>query len=145
MRAFLRKQFGGPDVLEIREILEPEPKAGHAVIRVKGFGINHIEKLQVPPDPLDRVATPADHLPPRAIRCQALGFPATASRDSSHHCGRTQQDPKSNALVGTALASCNFLHPFESPCLSQRGEQLRSNQVRLLWRSLYGYGLILRR
>jgi len=51
MRAFLRKQFGGPDVQEIREILEPEPKAGHAVIRVKGFGINHAEKLQVPPDP----------------------------------------------------------------------------------------------
>ena len=44
MRAILRKQFGGPDVLEIREILEPEPKAGHAVIQVKALGINHAEK-----------------------------------------------------------------------------------------------------
>jgi NADPH:quinone reductase-like Zn-dependent oxidoreductase len=44
MRAILRKQFGGPDVLEIREITEPEPKAGHAVIQVKAFGINHAEK-----------------------------------------------------------------------------------------------------
>src|SRR5215472_1059888 len=44
MRAILRKQFGGPDVLEIREIPEPEPKAGHAVIRVKAFGVNHAEK-----------------------------------------------------------------------------------------------------
>ena len=44
MRAILRKQFGGPDVLEIREIPEPEPKAGHAVIQVKAFGINHAEK-----------------------------------------------------------------------------------------------------
>jgi NADPH:quinone reductase len=43
MRAILRKQFGGPDVLEIREIPEPEPKAGHAVIQVKAFGINHAE------------------------------------------------------------------------------------------------------
>jgi NADPH:quinone reductase-like Zn-dependent oxidoreductase len=43
MRAILRTQFGGPDVLEIREIPEPEPKAGHAVIRVKAFGINHAE------------------------------------------------------------------------------------------------------
>src|SRR5215475_10686195 len=43
MRAILRKQFGGPDVLEIHEIPEPEPKAGHAVIRVKAFGINHAE------------------------------------------------------------------------------------------------------
>ena len=43
MRAILRKQFGGPDVLEIREIPQPEPKAGHAVIQVKAFGINHAE------------------------------------------------------------------------------------------------------
>jgi NADPH:quinone reductase-like Zn-dependent oxidoreductase len=43
MRAILRKQFGGPDVLEIREIPEPEPKAGHAVIQVKAFGVNHAE------------------------------------------------------------------------------------------------------
>jgi NADPH:quinone reductase-like Zn-dependent oxidoreductase len=32
MRAILREQFGGPDVLEIREMPEPEPKAVHAVI-----------------------------------------------------------------------------------------------------------------
>src|SRR5262247_2898561 len=44
MRAILRKRFGGPEVLEIREIPEPEPKTGHAVIQVKAFGINHAEK-----------------------------------------------------------------------------------------------------
>src|SRR5262245_42146789 len=44
MRAILRTGFGGPDVLEIREIPEPEPKARHAVIQVKAFGINHAEK-----------------------------------------------------------------------------------------------------
>src|SRR5580693_4443844 len=43
MRAILRKQFGGPDVLVIREIPKPEPKSGHAVIEVKAFGINHAE------------------------------------------------------------------------------------------------------
>src|SRR6266850_4690818 len=43
MRAILRTRFGGPEVLEIREILEPEPKAGEAVIQVKAFGINHAE------------------------------------------------------------------------------------------------------
>src|SRR5579863_4493055 len=43
MRAILRKQFGGPDVLEIREIPEPEPKDGHVVIEVKAFGLNHAE------------------------------------------------------------------------------------------------------
>jgi NADPH:quinone reductase-like Zn-dependent oxidoreductase len=43
MRAILRKRFGAPEVLAIREIAEPEPKAGHAVIEVKAFGLNHAE------------------------------------------------------------------------------------------------------
>jgi NADPH2:quinone reductase len=43
MRAILRTEFGGPDVLVIREMPEPEPKDGHAVIEVKAFGLNHAE------------------------------------------------------------------------------------------------------
>src|SRR6476661_248439 len=43
MRAILRTGFGGPEVLEIREIPEPEPKADHVVIEIKAFGINHAE------------------------------------------------------------------------------------------------------
>ena len=43
MRAILRKQLGGPDVLEIREVPEPEPKNGHAVIEIRAFGVNHAE------------------------------------------------------------------------------------------------------
>src|SRR3954451_14780789 len=43
MRAILRTGFGGPEVLVIREIPEPEPKDGHAIIEVKAFGLNHAE------------------------------------------------------------------------------------------------------
>src|SRR3954447_23299027 len=43
MRAILRTEFGGPEVLVIREIPEPEPLDGHAVIEVKAFGLNHAE------------------------------------------------------------------------------------------------------
>ncbi|MHC5537103.1 alcohol dehydrogenase catalytic domain-containing protein, partial [Singulisphaera rosea] len=43
MRAILRTEFGGPEVLVIREIPEPEPVEGHAVIEVKAFGLNHAE------------------------------------------------------------------------------------------------------
>src|ERR1700760_240725 len=43
MRAILRTQFGGPEVLVIRELPEPEPKEGHAVIEIKAFGLNHAE------------------------------------------------------------------------------------------------------
>jgi NADPH:quinone reductase len=43
MRAILRTRFGGPEVLVIREMPEPEPKEGQAVIEVKAFGLNHAE------------------------------------------------------------------------------------------------------
>src|SRR6266478_3649564 len=43
MRAIMRTSFGGPETLVIREIPEPEPKEGHAVIEIKAFGINHAE------------------------------------------------------------------------------------------------------
>src|SRR5215813_3550912 len=43
MRAILRTGIGGPDVLVIREIPETEPKAGHAMIQVRAFGLNHAE------------------------------------------------------------------------------------------------------
>jgi NADPH:quinone reductase-like Zn-dependent oxidoreductase len=43
MRAILRTGFGGPAVLVIREIPDPEPKDGHAVIDVKAFSLNHAE------------------------------------------------------------------------------------------------------
>ncbi len=43
MRAILRTGFGGPDVLVIRDIPEPEPREGQAVIQVKAFGLNHAD------------------------------------------------------------------------------------------------------
>src|SRR5499425_1420632 len=43
MRAIVREKFGGLDSLVIKEIPEPEPKAGHVVIQIKAFGINHAE------------------------------------------------------------------------------------------------------
>jgi NADPH2:quinone reductase len=43
MHAILRTGFGGPEVLVIRELPEPEPKNGHVVIQVKAFGLNHAE------------------------------------------------------------------------------------------------------
>ncbi len=43
MRAIVRDGFGGVEHLLIKEIPEPEPMPGHAVIQVKAFGINHAE------------------------------------------------------------------------------------------------------
>lgn len=43
MRAIVLEKFGGLDSLVIKEIPEPEPKAGYVVIQVKAFGLNHAE------------------------------------------------------------------------------------------------------
>lgn len=43
MRAIVLEKFGGLDSLVYQDIPEPEPKAGHVVIQVKAFGINHAE------------------------------------------------------------------------------------------------------
>ena len=43
MQAILLEKFGGLDSLVYKEIPEPEPEIGTAVIRIKAFGINHAE------------------------------------------------------------------------------------------------------
>jgi NADPH2:quinone reductase len=43
MRAIVIKQYGGPEQLVIEERPEPQPKPGHVVIEVRGFGVNHAE------------------------------------------------------------------------------------------------------
>src|SRR3974377_1797035 len=43
MRAIVLEKFGGLDSLVYNDIPEPEPKAGHVVIEIKAFGINHAE------------------------------------------------------------------------------------------------------
>src|SRR5271156_4193993 len=43
MRAIVIKQYGDPDVLSIEERPDPKPQAGHVLIEVKAFGVNHAE------------------------------------------------------------------------------------------------------
>ena len=43
MRAIIRKSFGDPGVLSIQDLPAPQAKAGHVLIEVKAFGINHAE------------------------------------------------------------------------------------------------------
>jgi NADPH:quinone reductase len=40
MKALCFSRFGGPEVLEIREIPDPEPRPGHAVVRLEAIGLN---------------------------------------------------------------------------------------------------------
>jgi NADPH:quinone reductase-like Zn-dependent oxidoreductase len=43
MKAIVIDKFGAVENLVYRELPEPEPKAGHVVIEIKAFGINHAE------------------------------------------------------------------------------------------------------
>lgn len=43
MRAIVLEKFGGLDSLVYKDIPEPKPMAGHVVIQIKAFGINHAE------------------------------------------------------------------------------------------------------
>jgi NADPH:quinone reductase len=43
MRAIVLDGFGGLEALTYRDIPDPEPLAGHVVIEIKAFGINHAE------------------------------------------------------------------------------------------------------
>jgi NADPH:quinone reductase-like Zn-dependent oxidoreductase len=43
MQAMIIREFGGPDVLELRELPDPVAGPGEVLIRVRAFGINHAE------------------------------------------------------------------------------------------------------
>ncbi len=45
MRALYIRKFGGPDVLEVRELEEPEPDEGEVRVRVHAVGLNFAEVM----------------------------------------------------------------------------------------------------
>lgn len=40
MKALVFEEFGGPDVLSYRDVPNPEPLAGHAIVRTRAIGLN---------------------------------------------------------------------------------------------------------
>jgi NADPH:quinone reductase len=43
MKAMVRREYGGPEVLELRELEVPVPGAGEVLIEVRAFGLNRAE------------------------------------------------------------------------------------------------------
>lgn len=43
MKAAAFRRFGGPEVLEYMDLPDPEPRAGHVVVRVLACGVNRLE------------------------------------------------------------------------------------------------------
>jgi synaptic vesicle membrane protein VAT-1 len=46
MRAMVVRRYGPPEVLEVREMPDPQPRPGEIVIRVKAVGVNFADLLQ---------------------------------------------------------------------------------------------------
>ncbi len=46
MRAVVIREFGGPDVLELRDVERPAPGPGEALVRVAASGVNRADVLQ---------------------------------------------------------------------------------------------------
>ncbi|MGH9733043.1 MAG: synaptic vesicle VAT-1 family membrane protein [Candidatus Acidiferrales bacterium] len=46
MRAMVVRRYGAPEVFEIRDMPDPQPKPGEVVVRVKAIGVNFADLLQ---------------------------------------------------------------------------------------------------
>src|SRR6202046_299733 len=46
MRAMVVRKYGAPEVFEAREVPDPQPKAGEALVRVKAIGVNFADLMQ---------------------------------------------------------------------------------------------------
>ncbi len=46
MRAMVVRRYGPPNVLEVEQLPDPQPKAGEVLIRVKAIGVNFADLLQ---------------------------------------------------------------------------------------------------
>jgi NADPH:quinone reductase len=45
MKAVVISRFGGPEVLEVRDLPEPQPKPGEVVVRVEAVGVNFADTM----------------------------------------------------------------------------------------------------
>ncbi len=54
MRAVLNERFGGPEVLEVREVAEPHAGAGQLRVRVSAAGLNPMDWMFIADDDLGR-------------------------------------------------------------------------------------------
>jgi putative PIG3 family NAD(P)H quinone oxidoreductase len=87
MRAIVVKQPGGPEVLQLAEVPDPQPREGDLIVRVRAAGVNRADLLQR----LGRYAPPPGD--PDTIGLEIAG-------EVEHAAGRFKGGDKVMALLG---------------------------------------------
>ena len=87
MRAIVVKQPGGPEVMQLAEVPDPEPREGDLIVRVRAAGVNRADLLQR----LGRYAPPPGD--PDTIGLEIAG-------EVEHAAGRFRSGDKVMALLG---------------------------------------------
>ncbi len=87
MRAIVVRQPGGPEVMQLAEVPDPEPRDGDLIVRVRAAGVNRADLLQR----LGRYAPPPGE--PDTIGLEIAG-------EVEHPAGRFKRGDKVMALLG---------------------------------------------
>ncbi|HYV43847.1 MAG TPA: quinone oxidoreductase [Myxococcaceae bacterium] len=82
MRALTFSRFGGPEVLEWREVPDPAPQPGHAVVRTRAIGLNFADVYR------RRGAYHLAGKPPYIAGYEAAGVVESAAPDTSLRPGQ---------------------------------------------------------
>ncbi|HVR77019.1 MAG TPA: alcohol dehydrogenase catalytic domain-containing protein, partial [Acidimicrobiia bacterium] len=84
MKAVVQDRFGGPDVLEVRDVDVPVPEPGEVLLRVRAAGVNPIDWHYLRGEPLVMRLGEGLRRPKRKILgFEASGVVATAGTGAS--------------------------------------------------------------
>ena len=67
MKAVVVTRLGGPEVLEVRDVPDPQPAAGEVIVRVEAVGINFADTMATHGE-IQRNTTAAFHHRTRVCR-----------------------------------------------------------------------------
>ena len=85
MKAVRFHQHGGPEVLTFEDAPEPEPRAGHALVRVRACALNHLDIWQR--RGIERVTIPFPHISGADVAGEVIGTGARVMLQPGLSCG----------------------------------------------------------
>ena len=85
MKAVRFHQHGGPEVLTFEDAPDPEPRAGHAIVRVRACALNHLDIWQR--RGIERVKIPFPHISGADVAGEVIGTGERVMLQPGLSCG----------------------------------------------------------